>query len=350
MAVQKKTQEHALKKMTKDLKAGEIPGVLVLCGKEQYLVDFGIESIVNRYVNPAAQMIDFVRFTEENASFEAIREACETLSMFSERHVVAVSGFSPLESGKWKGFTEADEEELTAYVEDIPEGTILILTCGAVDKRRKLYKKIASVGVVYEFDTLSVPDLRSFIVRQIKAAGKYCTESVLSEIIANSGYYHKETDYTLYNLVNDLKKMIAYAEGEEITSGDVLAVISGSLETYIFALIDSITNGRRGEAFHLFYNILSSGEKALRILAAIVSQYEFILDVKELREQGVSKDAIAGELNAHEFRVKKALGFSERYTVEGLRRVLCLAYDVDRNIKNGQVSQELAMELLLASV
>ncbi len=350
MAVQKKAQEHALKKMTRDLKAGEIPGVIVLCGKEQYLVDFGLEAIVNRYVNPAAKMIDFVRFTEENASFEAVREACETLSMFSDRHIVAVAGFSPLESGKWKGFTETDEAALTAYAEDIPEGTILILTCGVPDKRKKLYQKIASVGSVYEFDTLSAPDLRSFIIRQMKAAGKYCTESVLSEMIADSGYYHKETDYTLYNLVNDLKKIIAYAEGEEITSGDVLAVISGSLETYIFALIDSITNGRRGEAFHLFYNILGSGESASRILSAIVSQYEFILDVKELRDQGLSKDAIAGELKVHEFRVKKALGLSERYTAERLRRVLCLAYDVDRNIKSGQVTQELAMELLLASV
>lgn len=105
---------------------------------------------------------------------------------------------------------------------------------------------------MYEFDTLSESDLIKFIIKRIKLAGKTCQANVIEEFIENSGYYNKETDYTLYNLENDLKKIIAYAADDEIIMQDVLSVISGSLETYIFALIDSISTEKKVRPINCF--------------------------------------------------------------------------------------------------
>ncbi len=350
MAFAKKTAEHALKTMARDVKAGEIPPVIVLCGKEQYLVEWSIRLILDKFVNPETKVLDSVRFSDESISLESLMEACETLSMFSERRVVIVSDFTLLAGGQQKGFSEADEAALAEYVKSVPEGTVLIFTCENPDKRKKLYKACAAAGKIYEFDTLSENDLVSFIIKQLKAEGKISSQTVISGLIADCGYYNKETDYTLYNLVNDLKKIAAYADGPEITMKDVAEVISGSLETYIFALIDSISSGHRGDAFKLFYNILGSGENSYRILSMIASQYEFMLDVKELSECGFGMEEIAKTLNAHTFRVKKAFQSMEKYTAADLRSLLIRVYDVDRNIKSGLLEQNLALEMLIASI
>ncbi len=342
--------EHAFKKISRDVKEGEIPSVVVLCGKEQYLVGWGIGLITERFVNPEAKAFDFTYFSDENVTVDGVIESCETLSMFSERRVTVAADFAPLEGARLKGFSDDDEARFAEYIKNIPPSVTLILTCGIPDKRRKLYKACSEAGTVYEFETLSESDLANFIMKRVKLAGKTCRTTVINELIANSGYYNKETDYTLFNLENDLKKIIAYAEGEEIVLQDVLSVISGSLETYIFALIDSISTGKKGEAYKLLYNILNSGENIYRVLSMIVSQYEFILEVKEFREAGMTKDEIVKTLGAHEFRVKKALGFADKYSVSALRSILISAYNTDKNIKNGLLPQELALEMLIASI
>lgn len=347
---QKKIEEHAFKRIDRDVKAADIPSVVILCGKEQYLVNWSINLIVNKFVNKATEMLDFTRLSDENITFAGITEACETLSMFSEKRVVVVSDFAILSGGKVKVFSEADENAFIDYVKNIPESTILILTCETPDKRKKLYRACSEAGRVYEFDTLTEKDLNNFIMKRFKVAGKVCKPSVISEFIAGSGYYNKESDYTLYNMENDLKKIVAHSSGNEVVLADVLEVISGSLETYIFAFIDSISSGRKEAAYKVFYNMLGTGESVYKILSMIVSQFELILDVKEMRELGMNKDEIVKNLGIHEFRVKKAMGFGERYQTSALRKVLMAAYDVDKNIKNGLLPQNLALEMLIAAV
>ena len=74
----------------------------------------------------------------------------------------------------------------------------------------------------------------------------------------------------------------------------------------------------------------------------IVSQYELILEVKELKEAGFGKDEIVKTLGVHEFRVKKAIGFADKYSSAALRSILISAYDTDKNIKSGLITQDLA--------
>ena len=46
-------KEHAFQKIGKDLKADAIPGVVLLCGEEQYLVHWAAEQLIKKYVNKA---------------------------------------------------------------------------------------------------------------------------------------------------------------------------------------------------------------------------------------------------------------------------------------------------------
>ena len=343
-------KEHAYKRIDRDIREGTLSSLLLFYGKEQYLVNWSVNSIIDKYVNEACRALDFTRLDPEKVTVQEIIETCETLSMFSQKRVVVLPDFPPLWGGRLRGFGEAEEKALLSYIKDLPESCILIFTAENADKRKKLYKCIESAGKAFEFGALDEKQLRGFIGKRFRLAGKNAGAQVVEELIASSGYYHKDTDYTIYNLENDIRKIVAHSTGSEIILSDVLCAVAGNLETNVFAMLDAVSRGRKDEAYRLLYNLLGSGENIYMMLSLISSQFELILEVKELKEEGAGLSQMQKTLGVHEFRIKKAMGFAQRYSKENLRRVLKKIYKVDGDIKTGLIEQNLALELLIAEI
>ncbi|HVI41337.1 MAG TPA: DNA polymerase III subunit delta, partial [Anaerovoracaceae bacterium] len=309
-----------------------------------------IDTLVQKYVNEVTREMDFSRIDGASVTFDQIRNDCETLPFLSERRVVLISDFKLIEGGKTKGFDDEEEKLLADYLKNLPENCMLILTSQGADKRKKLFKAISESGGVYEFGELDEKSLKSYIEKRFKEAGKTARPAVVAELIAASGYYDKDTDYTLYNLENDIRKAIAYNEGVEIGMDAVENSISGNLDTNVFAMIDSLGRDRKDEAYQMLHNLLVSGEQVYKLLALLCSHFEIILSVKEMKEEGKSFSEMKDILGIHEFRIKKAASFAERYTVSHLRKILRETYEIDKNIKTGLLESSLALELFIAEI
>ncbi|MBR5489503.1 MAG: hypothetical protein IKV72_07325, partial [Firmicutes bacterium] len=61
----KERKEHAFKAFSKDIKEKDMPSVLFLYGEEGYLINWAVESLLKRYVNPALVSLDYVKFQDE---------------------------------------------------------------------------------------------------------------------------------------------------------------------------------------------------------------------------------------------------------------------------------------------
>jgi len=343
-------RQHAYREIENDLKSEELKNVVLLFGKEQYLVKWATDSIVKKYVNDACKAFDFFEINSEQTTLSNIVESCETLSMFSEKRVVLLSDFALISGDKQKNIPEDDEKRLTEYIKDVPDSCILVITSEDADKRRKLFKEISSCGKAYEFETLDERSLRGFVEKRFAALGKKVRPSVIDEFINHSGYFHKEAEYTLYNLVNEIKKIAAHASSEEVLLSDVLEVISGDIETNVFAMIDAASRNKKDEAFRMLYNVLGSGGNIFQILALLASQFEIMLEVKEMREEGKNLAQMQSILNIHEFRIKKAMSVCDAYSVSQLKDILQRIYQVERNIKTGLMEQTLAFEVMLSQI
>jgi len=319
-------------------------------GRERYLIDWAVGAIVKRYINPATEALEYSKIQGADATWTEIYNSCETLPMFSEKRVVLVSDFPPLAGVKSKSMPEADEKALADYIKAIPESTLLIFTGETADKRRRLYKAIESGGGVYDFGPLSRALLTGTVEKRLSQAGKRARSTAISQFIDHTGYFDKETEYTLFNLENDIKKAVSHAVGEEVTAEDFLSVMSGNIDTDVFAMLDAVSRGNKPEAFVRLHNILDSGERAYGLLALICSQFEIMVSAREMRDEGRPTALIQKELGVHEFRLKKALQFSESYSIEQLKRILANGYEVDKNIKSGLLGETLALEMFIAGI
>lgn len=339
-----KNKEHVYKIIENDIKMNQLKKVILLSGKENYLIDWSIRIMVDKYVNPSCKDFDYIRFNGLTTSFEEIRNCSETLPMFSEKKIIVIENLKCIET------ESEDEKKWSDYFREIPDFCILVMVNETVDRRRKIIKIINEIGKIYEFEELPEVFLKKFIEKQLKTAGKTAKPQIIAEFIANSGYYDKNTSYTLYNLDNDLTKLMAHATGNDIIRDDVAQTLSGNIERDVFAMMDAISRGNKGSAFKMLSHLFLYGENEYKILGLICSQFETATMIKEMKEDGKSLSEICAYLGLNEYRAKMMLGLCEKYTVLQLKTIMLDAYKVDRRIKTGILDKNLALELFIAEI
>lgn len=344
------TQQHAFRRIDQELRGGDLKNLLLFFGKEKYLIQWAVDAIVQTFVHDACKALDFAPLEGESVTVDELIAHGETLPLMSQKKVVIIRGCKWVESTRSKNLDEAEEKRLLQYLKNFPDSCLLIILAESVDKRKRLTKTITEVGSIYDFAELDERSLKGFIEKKVKEAGKIIRPAAVNELISLSGYFHKETEYTLYHLDNDIKKAVAHADGEEILLADISATVAGNLDTNVFALMDALSKGRKQEAFQLLHHLLISGENEYLLLSLLCSHFELMLSVKEMGANRYAFAQMKEQLAVHEFRIKKAIEFSQRFSLSWLRKVLHKSYDVDRQIKSGFLPASLALEMLMAHV
>ncbi len=163
----KKTEKHSFQVFSENLKSNKFEKVLLMYGTEQYLVKWAVETLADRFVNPAARSIDYV-ILDEDVTVAHIIEACETFSMFSERRVIWVKNFKPLSSDTARGYSKEDIQKLVDYVADSNDSAILIFSAEEVKLTTSIAAAVKKNGQTYDFHKVDKPVFRSFASKRFK--------------------------------------------------------------------------------------------------------------------------------------------------------------------------------------
>ena len=349
--------KHAFEIISEDIQRDRLPSVLFLYGEEDYLVQWACDMIVQKYVEKAVMPLDLVRFRPDAFDVFKVSEACETLPVLSEKKVVILENFYFVWGGAPAGVFGEDKKKIfSEMLKNIPASCLLVVCAPKAPDFKTdkfgtaLSKTLIAAGKGYRFDHLEERQLLGFMKKRLVAAGKSADKKTLEMLAAESGYFNKEIDYGLFNLDNDLKKIIALSKEEIITREEVEKGISDNLEHNTFKLLDSISSNRKEEAFRAVRDLFLSGYKEFQLLAMIINQLELMLCVCELRARGVSRPQMTKLLKVKEYPLKKAIGFASGYSEEQLRYMLLRAFEVEANIKKGILKKELAFELFIAEI
>lgn len=346
----KKPVKHSFKVFSENLKTGNIGQVILMYGIEQYLVKWAVDTLVKKYVNPATVSMDYVALDEDGASCSQVIEACETFSMFSERRVVWVRNFKPLASDSAKGYSKDEIKKLAEYIESSNDKTILIFSSEEIKASAILTAALKKKAQCYDFDKIDKAEFSSFAKKRFRAERVEITPGALHLLIDATGYFNKESDYRLFNFENDIKKIIAHSNGSKVSEEDIERTVSGDMDTFVFDMLDGISGNQKDKAFKILYNILHAGSDPFSIIGAIVSQFELMLSVRQLRDDGMDLSAMHKKLGGSEYRIKKLIPYANKYSVEKLKQILSGIYEVDRNIKTGLLDGQMALEMFIASI
>ena len=97
--------------------------------------------------------------------------------------------------------------------------------------------------------------------------------------------------------------------------------------------------------------LLEDGDP-LPLFGMIVRQFRLLIQVRELLDEnpGLSIDEMASEIGVHPFPIKKITPQAKLFNLPQLKRIFHQLSELDQAIKTGRLDDELALDLLIASL
>lgn len=335
--------------ISNNLASKEYKQAYLLYGSESYLRSFYKNAIKAACVNPSDNL-NYSYFEGAGTDPNEVAGLLSTMPFLADYRVIVVENTGWM--SKVNGSEDSAEDKkdsggklstLIDAIKDIPENVIFVLSEEKADKRSKLYKAMQQKGIVEEFPEQNEDTLAKWLFNKAKAEGK--------RMDANTAYYMvSECGKDMYLLDNELCKLISYTLNRDvITVNDIETVCTHQIEGKIFDMISAIAMHKQKEALALYYDLLALRESPFHILTLLVRQYTQMLEVKDGMLKNVPAASLSAKLSMQEWLVKKVADQVRRMNIKDIRKNLEACAKADEDIKNGNLTDNLSVELLIIS-
>ena len=322
--------------------------VLFFYGAEDFLMDWAIQQIIGKYVDEEYRNLDVQYLDGLTCTADEIMGSARAYSMFSARRVIIVTGYLPL----FRKSGEVSGEELLEFCEQKQDSSVVIFVLGSKYENEitAFGKKMIKACNSYEFARLDKAALQAFINKRVHAAGKMLGHREMNFLIDVTGYYNRDSSYTLSQLDGDLEKITGACEGDVIDNNLIEDLLVGAEDRYVFNLIDALMEGNKGRAMEIAEAVISEDDGSMAVLSLLGKQLEIMYDALEMSREGMSIQEMVKRTGIHEFRFKKAYQAARHFKIERIRDILISVYNINRDIKTGAIDKDVAFELLIVSI
>ncbi len=330
--------------------------------------------------DPAMVELNTSAFDGSRLTMGELRHACDSIPFMAECRLVIVHGLlTRLASGR-KGeeqdvAAEQDpawkrtlRDQLIAYLPTLPPTTQLIFiesktlpvsdpVLKLAQERKKAEKEQEKKAgkdqekkagkdqeVVTAFPLPKEKELVGWIQKRVAdSKGKISGDAawLLAELIG----------LDLRLLDQEIDKLLTYVGGERpVNAEDVRTLVSRAREEKIFALVDCVGRRETARALQLLHYLLEQEEHPLQILAMLGRQIRILIQVSELRKQGLVPPEIAGELGFAPWMADKFVDQAKKFDMAQLEAAHQRLVETDWAIKTGKAEETLALDLLVVGL
>ncbi|MXZ92288.1 MAG: DNA polymerase III subunit delta [Chloroflexi bacterium] len=234
--------------------------------------------------------------------------------------------------------------QLADAIPQLPDSTVLVLIDGEINDNNALLRAFAEHCQVHKQAAPTGTGLSQWIKQTAQTKGASISPpaiQAIAEMVGND----------LWTLDRELEKLSLYAAGRDIAESDVRALVPYAQEANIFAAVDSIMDGRPGNALRLLTQLMQEGREPLYIIAMIERQLRLIALARDLTERGVVQPELGRRMGANsDFVVRKALGQARRMSMPEISRKYHRVLESDLAIKQGRLDPAVSLELLVADL
>jgi len=325
-----------MKDLKADIRDKTYKRAYLLYGEEKFLIRY-YENLLKEALLPSgADIMNYDAFEDKAVSGQRILDACRTAPFFNEYRMVLVRDSKLFVPGR-----KADADFTADFLAEIPESTVLVFVEGDVDRRSRLFKKLSDAGGAAEFKTPADKELSVWVNNMVKKRGCGIAANAAQLLL-------RTTARNMEALSSEIEKLTGYVgAGRQIAASDVEEICTPALETQIFSLVDAVGAKNPERALDLFNNMLLMKEQPLIILTMIIRQFRLVLLVRELSGKGRSNNDIANFLSIRGFVVTECLRQGSGFKKDDLASALKDCLEADLNIKNGRMSDKLAIETII---
>lgn len=327
-------------KLKKELAANGPSRVYLLYGAEEYLREDFVALLKKTCLPDGDDDFSYKKLNQENFSPRAFEDAVDALPFLTERTFVEVR------SVDLNRLNESDSNKITKLISSLPDYCTVAFVQDSgyePDGRKKLTKAIKKHGKDVEFTEQPQNSIVKWVRKRFAAHQKFISPE-------NAEYLVNYSGHLMQQLIPEIEKIAAFAQGEEITVYEIEAVASKSAETAVFELSDKIAANNFDEAAEVMGELIGRKDtEPIMLLAMIGNQMRNIYAAKlaeaERRDRSYIMDITGVKF---EFLVKKLQENAKRFSLSRLERAVVLCAETDYLMKSSSVDDdELLKELLV---
>lgn len=334
------------------IKENAYKSAYLLYGSEAYLRNYYKNALKNALVNEG-DTLNYSYFEGPSTNVLEVVDLLQTMPFMAEHRVVIVENSGWLSKAGGSDGEENTEDTkngnkdqfsmLTDAIKNLSEDTVIIFVEEKADKRSKIYKTITQKGIVEEYAEQTDDQLARWLTNMAKASGKTMSPQAAYYLVNECG-----KDMLL--LTHEMEKLTAWAlEKPEITEADIDTVCTHQINNKIFDMISAIAVHRQKEALKLYYDLLTLRESPFHILTLMVRQYTQMLAIKDGMLRNEPAALTGSKIGMQDWLAKKTADQVRRMDIKEIRKNLEACAKADEDIKNGNIVDNMSVELLIIS-
>ena len=323
----------------------ELKNLNLICGNETFLMEQKKDELLCQL--HAEQSPSFNAFSGKDTDLSEVLRLAQTAPLLEERRVIYLS-----DTGYFKGHTD---EELLSGLSELPETTVIIFLETAVDKTSGLYKLFKKSGDIFLYENADKKDYRtaeklrsdikSWALERLKAEGLSIGQRELELLLELCGY-------DMMNLSNELEKLICFKLSDDrrsISRDDIELICSRTVSDRVFDMISAKLSGNVSRALRLCEEMLSIKIPAGRILYMLERQFNSLYIMKDMSSLGIPDQEIMKAASLTDWQLRRLRKEARSISRDRAYDYLRLSVELETRIKQGDMPERIALELLLSS-
>jgi len=320
-------------KFYQDLQAKNIKPVYFLFGDEPYLLNQCVNLFKTAVLTESTMDFNYSLFYAGDAEVTNIKEAVETLPVFTSHRLVIVKNA--------QDFKDSELQELESVITNQVESTVLVLFSDKIDKRKKTIKTLLDHTVSVEFKKPypnQFPQWISYICKGLNL--KISTEAIhrLHRLVGNN---LSEIESQIFRLQDFL------GDKTQIELSDINTVVTVSREESVFDFTDALGKKDRVSALEQLVNLLDQGQSEQSIIALVARHMRILLTVRVGLNQGIGGAKLASLAGVAPYFVENYCEQARLWSVSKIEDSLSILHETDKALKSSPLSSHIWLENLV---
>ncbi len=162
--------------------------------------------------------------------------------------------------------------------------------------------------------------------------------------------------YNLYEADNEIKKLIAFAGGNEIQEEDVEQLVNENIEIDVFKITNAIADGRKQEALNLigdFLNKQTGGDEKARVIqlnALLAEQFRNVAVIQDFLKRKISESEILQKTSWKSGRIFVMKKIAGKFNPKKILQLLKKLEALDQELKTAQTPPKVLLDLILVQL
>ena len=287
--------------------------------------------------------LNFIKLDGNNFLVQDVVDECQYVALGYEKKVVSLENCYFLLKPKPRNKIDADQnyDELLNYINNGGvEETLLILsvTSSSIDERSALIKALKEKAKVVEITDPDEKGWNEYVKMIVSKKGINIDKDAANELANRTN-----GDVGLFS--NYLQILSLYTD--HITYDDVCLMVNKPLEDNAFQIFNLLLDKKNAEAVKLFKDLRINNVEPVTLIGQLSNQFRLLNQIYYLNKKRYSKEDIASELKIKPGRVYILSRFSPLISEATIHKTLDDLYNLDLDIKSGQVDRHYAFEMFL---